>query len=183
MVPNTVEGVLAHHGVLGQRWGHHKLSEVSGTSNSSSEKKSWSTKKKIAVGGAAAVGVGLATYGAYKISKKYGAPKIVEHDVSFSGAHASTGYGKASLIFKSLADHPVNHSGHIMANFKNGVTQKIPFSVHNGKPVITHVQSKTTYHSAQDFAKIAKDMTDDGVKIRRTVFASAKSTARNLAGK
>lgn len=70
MLANTVEGVLAHHGVLGMKWGHHKISEVSGSKSSSSEKKPWSTKKKIAVGGAAAVGIGLATYGAYKLHDK-----------------------------------------------------------------------------------------------------------------
>ena len=78
---------LYHHGIKGQKWGKRRFQNQDGSltpagrerydddSDSASsakktkEKDKWSTKKKVAVAGAAVVGTTLAAFGTYKLHK------------------------------------------------------------------------------------------------------------------
>ena len=69
---------LAHYGVKGMKWGVRKQRELvgrsravrTGQSDRYKNTKRFSTAKKVAIGAAIVAGVGLATYGAYKINSK-----------------------------------------------------------------------------------------------------------------
>ena len=55
--PYTIGGELYHFGIKGMKWGVRKAPERMGSGGSTQKKKSWSTKKKVAVGLGVAAGL------------------------------------------------------------------------------------------------------------------------------
>lgn len=67
---------LVHYGVKGMKWGVRRVRAKSSAKDEAeqteSNKKTWSTAKKVAIGAAVTAGILASAYGTYTVSKAYG---------------------------------------------------------------------------------------------------------------